>query len=445
MLLKKESIAIPNALFPLMPKQGISIGKYTALLYLTILFLSAKNIELETYEIYLDDLLAIVGVKKNSRHVTQIQEELAKLRSYSIQAIEIPGDSSEEDKLNLLELGKSLVSLDGASVEFENYDQVTIGLVDRPGIRVRRGVPSKIIWRLDPAIKEMLRYLEKGNFSLLTLGILGLLSYPALSLACECFKYRHHYKGRDYGSTPLMPMEYWYRLLSGEWDTSLRKFNSFNAHHIKTALPQIASCCPFDVEMVVEKHRKIVVGAYFKIFNKDISRQEFEALKHTRKPNEPRVDPKDIGLTSQEIEEIKNELVKFNIEEGRALSIISKFPDKDYLIQHLIEHRRQIDRGGKPIISHEAVIRSRLENDYGSIRMAINNNKKEAEFELKERQKKERILGLFKESSSGTQEAYFNEFMSTATKVVVEQYQLYGKSSAVVMGNFNSFIIKKFS
>jgi len=35
--------------------------------------------------------------------------------------------------------------------------------------------------------------------------------------------------------------------------------------------------------------------------------------------------------------------------------------------------------------------------------------------------------------------------MSAATKVVVEWHQIYGKSPAVVMGDFKSFIIKKFS
>jgi plasmid replication initiation protein len=190
-------------------------------------------------------------------------------------------------------------------------------MIDRPGFRVRNGVSSKIIWSLDPAIKAILANLEGGNFTPLILYVLGDLSLAATILTCECYKFRWHYKGKAFGSTKEMPIEYWYRALLGRWDVSNVKFGMFNLRTLTPAIEEVSLNCPFTVEFVPTIQRKAVVSGFFKIVNKP-----GETKPSGKKSNEMLL----LAITDSQKEQLLIQFAELNIAKDRAIGIMEKIP-----------------------------------------------------------------------------------------------------------------------
>lgn len=431
---KEKTVAFPNSIFPLLPTKSVSVTKLMPKLHLGLLGFSLQNLEIDVYEVYLDDLFAFLNIKKTTRSLQQVKEALDGLRAYSINVIEFSGPDNKFKREVYIDQETNVTTIGGPKQIMSDYDQVTVGLIDRPGFRVRSGVSSKIIWRLDPAIKSILANLNDGNFTPLVLLALGELSLAATILACECFKFRWHFKGRSYGSTKEMPIEYWYMALLGRWDVTNVKFGIFNQRTLKPAIEEIKNHCPFSVEFEPTFRGNAVVGGYFKIYNK-----AGEGVPTHKKEGDACLP----AFTDSQTEGLLTQLSSLNIPKERALKIIKKFPDFDYLSIHIQEHLKQKNKGGKPILNHEAMLRTRLEEDWGDLKYKIKLSALQKEAEKAKAEKEAFIFKLFAESKESTRDMHFNEFLGQASELAKETYLRSGRDSGLVQSEFRQFILKK--
>jgi len=431
---REKTVAFPNSIFPLLPTKNVKVTKLMPKLHLGLLSLSMQNLEIETYEVFTDDLFEFLGIKKTTRSLQQVEEALNGLRAYSINVIEFSDSVNNSKREVYVDEETQVTTIGKPKSVLSDYDYVAVGLIERPGFRVRNGVSSRIIWGLDPAIKSIIANLDAGNFTLLMLLSLGELSLAATILACECFKFRWHLKGQTYGSTKEMPIEYWYMALLGRWDVSNVQFGLFNLRTLKPAMAEIEKHCPFTVEFVATFRRNSVVGGYFKIMNKP---------GEVRPLSKKTGDSFGAGFTDAQKEILLTQFEGLNVTKERALGIIQKYRDFEYLSAHLDDHKKQADKKGKSIISHEAMIRARLLDDWGGLKTKIKIAALQKEADLAKAEKEEFIFNLLRQSNQSTIDMYFNEFLGQSTELVKTTYQQSGRDSGYVQAEFRQFILKK--
>ena len=430
---KPKLVCVPNSLIPLMPKPGVELTKLMPKLYYALLYITQQNIHLERYEIDKDDLLSLLSIQSNTRQIEQIRHALIALREFSIQILEIPqGQTTGQSRA--LDSGSNIVSLEPKTMPLD-YDQVVVGLIDKPGFRVRSGSISKIAWSIDPSIKARLVDYENGNYSPLVLAAIGKLSLAATSLACECFKYRWHMKGQPYASTKYMDIEYWYLIMLGKWDVSKVQFKTFNQNVLIPAIAQVNQECPFTIEFVPKILRRRVLGGYFKIINKHGESKPDSKL--------PKVHFLHQKMTDKQKEILASKFEQFGITQSRAVDIYSKYDDFDYVFEHLEQHSKQVAKKGKPIQSHEAIIRSRLEKDYGAIKQTLEQRKIEEEGRAAAEEKRNNIFKLFSHAPQSEKDEWFSEFLQETSSIIIETARARGRESPIVQAAFRDFIVKK--
>jgi hypothetical protein len=148
-------------------------------------------------------------------------------------------------------------------------------------------------------------------------------------------------------------------------------------------------------------------------------------------------------MTDKQKEILVSKFEQFGITRSRAVDIYSNYDDFDYVYEHLEQHSRQVAKKGKPIQSHEAVIRSRLEKDYGAIKQTLEQRKVEEEGRAAAEEKRNAIFKLFSHAPQSEKDEWFSEFLQKTSSIVAQAAKTNGRDSPIVQAAFREFIVKK--
>jgi hypothetical protein len=231
---------------------------------------------------------------------------------------------------------------------------LTVGYIDRPGFRARRGVGTRVLWSLDPEIKKRLLN-PMGNYTLVPLGVIAKLETgPAVALAEICYQYRTNFAGGKFGTTGRRDLSEWYPILLGHHVDEKYQYKYFKRDVLERIKDNVSSECPFQVEFIEHKVGSRVHEVEFLIINK---------VHESNGSSEPSHDDSadaDFNESDYLITRIAKEI---GTTRKDAALILTKYNDRGYVEKHINEQLKQQASGFKPD-SSIAVFKARLRNNY---------------------------------------------------------------------------------